>query len=60
MMDDWCKCCFCYYYDNYSGCWNMGCYEMDGYKPSRDKIIEKANDTGMSVADIIALINLEG
>jgi hypothetical protein len=37
----------------------MGCYEKDGYKPDRDKIIEKANDTGMSVADIIALINLE-
>ena len=59
-MSEWSKCNFCYYHDNSDGCWNMGCYEMDGYKPDRDKIIEKANDTGMSVADIIALINLEG
>lgn len=60
MIDDWSKCRFCKYYDNYSGCWNMGCYEMDKYKPNRDKIVEKAKDTGMSVADIVALINLEG
>ena len=60
MMDDWCKCRFCWHYDKYDGCLNIGCYRYNEYRPDRDAIIEKANETGMSVADIIALINLEG
>ena len=59
-MDDWCKCRFCFWYDNYIGCTNIGCCQYDQFKPNRDVITEKAKETGMSVADIVLLINLEG
>ena len=58
-MDEYCKCRFCKYYDSFCGCVAMGCYEHKEYKPNKKKIIEKSQETGLSVADVIALINME-
>ena len=57
-MDEYDKCRFCTYYDNYDGCQNGWCDYKGDYKPDKRKIVEKSQETGLSVADIIALINL--
>ena len=59
MMDEYAKCRFCKWYDNYEGCGSFTCCNNSNYKPSKQKIIEKSQDTGLSVADIIALIDME-
>lgn len=57
-MDEYCKCRFCKSYDDYEGClW--GCDNYEGYQPDRNKIIEAAKEKGLSIVDMIALINLE-
>ena len=57
-MDEYCKCRFCQSYDEYEGCM-WGCENYGGYTPNKNKIIEAAKERGISVVDMIALINLE-
>ncbi len=59
MMDEYDKCNFCKSYDNYDGCQNWYCEGKSDYKANKQKIIEKAQQTGLSVADVVALINME-
>ena len=59
MGDEFNKCYFCYYYNKFVGCVSIGCYNKDGYKVNKNRIIEKAKEKGISVADVIALINME-
>lgn len=58
MMDEYDKCRFCCYYDNFDGCTDWYCENKRGYKPNKNRIIEKAKETGISVADVITLINM--
>ena len=58
MIDEYNKCRFCKRYDDFDGC-EFGCINHKGFEPNKFKIIEKSKETGLSVADIIALINLE-
>lgn len=57
------KCYFCKSYDQYEGCMNWFCSNEEGkrteFSPDNNKIIEKSERTGLSVADIVALIELE-
>lgn len=58
-MDEYSKCRFCKEYDDYyEGC-EFGCDNHKGYTPDKHKIIDKAKETGLSVSDIIALIDLD-
>jgi hypothetical protein len=57
MLDEYSKCRFCQYYDEYDGC-EWGCDNFNGYVPRKDRIIQKAKEEGISVADVIALINM--
>ena len=57
MMDEYCKCRFCKAYDEYEGC-EWGCDNFEGYESNKNRLIEKAKEKGISVADLIALINL--
>lgn len=57
-MDEYCKCRFCKSYDRYEGCF-YGCDNYEGYSPDRNRIVEAAKEKGISVTDMIALINLE-
>ena len=60
-MDEFDKCRFCKHYDNFDGCvYVCGCIDCDSYEPNKNRIIEKAKEKRMSVADVIALINLDG
>lgn len=59
MMDEYDKCRFCKSYDDYDGCQNWYCERKGDYKPNKQKIIEKSRETGLSVADIVALIEME-
>ena len=59
MGDEFNKCYFCCYYDEFDGCESVGCYNKNGYKANKNRIIEKAKEKGISVADVIALINME-
>ena len=59
MRDEFNKCYFCYYYDEFDGCVGVGCYNKDGYKANKNRIIEKAKEKGISVADVMALIKME-
>ena len=52
------KCKFCKSYDNYDGCRNYYCCDNDLFEPDKERIIEVAKEKEMSVADVIALINL--
>lgn len=56
-MDEYCKCRFCKSYDEYEGC-EWGCDNFEGYESNKNRLIEKAKEKGISVADLIALINL--
>jgi hypothetical protein len=58
MMDEYDKCRFCKYYDNFDGCRKWYCENKDDYEPNKQRIIEKAKEAGLSVADVIALINM--
>ena len=57
MSNEFRKCNFCSYYDEYEGC-EWGCNNHEGFKPDNDRIITKAKEKGISVADMIALINI--
>ena len=59
MMDEYDKCQFCKWYDDYDGCQNWYCEGKDDFEPNKQRIIEKAKETGLRVADVIALINME-
>ena len=59
-MREYDKCYFCKNYDLYEGCEVPYCYNKQYFEADERKIIEKAEESGMSVADIIALMNLEG
>jgi hypothetical protein len=58
MMREYDKCRFCKWYSIYDGCTNGYCYNKQYFEADERKIIEKAEESGMSVADIIALMNL--
>ena len=51
------KCYCCKYYDSFEGCAAWPC--EDDFKISIEKIKQVAEDYGLNVADIIALINFE-
>ena len=57
MMYEYCKVRFCKSYYEYQGC-EWGCYNFEGYESNKNRLIEKAKEKGISVADLIALINL--
>lgn len=60
MMDKFDKCRFCCHYDDFDGCTNEFCarYSHEFYEPNKTRILEKAKELGISVVDLIALINL--
>lgn len=59
MKDEFDKCLFCKHYDSFEGCeWDWGCNHKEDFKPDHNKIIEKAKEKEISVADVISLINL--
>lgn len=53
MRNEFDKCFFCKYYDEYEGCSNQ-----EAFSPNHDRIIRKAKEKNISVQDVIALINL--
>lgn len=57
MSNEFRKCDFCSCYDEYEGC-EWGCNNHEDFKPNNDRIITKAKEKGISVADVIALINI--
>lgn len=56
-MREYAKCNFCRYYDSYDGCENI-CNNYSEFSVSYQKIIDKAKEAGITVADVVALINL--
>ena len=59
MLDEYDKCRFCKWYDNFDGCMAWACDNKSGYEPNKDRIVEKSKEKGISVVDLIALINME-
>ena len=57
-MDDFRKCNFCQYYDEYEGC-EWGCDNYEDFKPAKWRMVEFAKEHKISVADLIALIEME-
>lgn len=57
-MDEYCKCGFCKNNNDFLGCLSR-CSSFDGFSPDRQKIIDVAKEKGITIADMIALINLE-
>lgn len=57
MNSEFRKCNFCSSYDEYEGC-EWGCNNHEAFRPDNDRIIAKAKEKGISVADVIALINI--
>ena len=57
LRNEYNKCYFCKSYDEYEGC-EWGCEDKKGFEPSHDRIIAKAKEKDISVADVIALINM--
>ena len=47
----------CKSYDEYEGC-EWGCEDQKGFEPNHNRIISKAKEKDISVADVIALINM--
>lgn len=63
-MNEWCKCNFC---KNSKSTLCFDCYDYSVYPGTLKnfngepiKIIEKSKESGLSVADIISLINFTG
>lgn len=53
------KCFFCKYYDEYEGCVDgCGCNNHEDFTPNHNRIIRKAKEKNISVQDVIALMNL--
>ena len=44
-------------YDEYEVC-EWGCEDKKGFEPNHDRIIAKAKEKNILVADVIALINM--
>ena len=61
MLDEYDKCRFCKKYDYFDGCTDYFCASAtkEYFEPNRERIIEKAKENGISVVDLIALINME-
>ena len=61
MLDEYDKCRFCKKYDSFDGCTDYFCASAtkEYFEPNRERIIENAKEKGISVADLIALINME-
>ena len=58
MMDEYNKCYFCKCYDEYEGCRALFCEDKKSFIPNKQKIIEKSQDTGLTIVDIVALIEM--
>ena len=58
VLDEYSKCRFCRSYDDYDGCTEWFCSDKNYYRPDKNRIIAKAKEEGISVADVIALINM--
>lgn len=60
-MDRFDKCRFCWHYDGFDGCTLVDCnyFTRDKFVPNKQKIIEEAKKSNLSVSDIIALIQLK-
>ena len=61
MLDEYDKCRFCKKYDNFDGCTDYFCASAtkEYFEPSKERIIEKAKESGLSIVDVVALINME-
>ena len=59
MIDEYDKCRFCKNWDDNAYDFHCFCIAKNAFKADKQKIIEKAKETGLSVADIVALIELE-
>ena len=59
MMDEFGKCSFCKYWDNYDGNTNCWCGDNDGFKIDIQKIYDKAHILGIGVADVLQAIGFE-
>lgn len=57
MRNEFDKCYFCRHYDEYDGC-EWGCINKIDFEPDHDRIIAKAKEKNISVADVIALMNV--
>lgn len=57
MRNEFDKCYFCKYYDEYDGC-EYDCDDKTGFEPNHDRIIAKAKEKNISVTDVIALMNV--
>ena len=59
MLDEFDKCRFCKWYDDYEGCDNGFCCpaEHDDFKIDIGRVVEKAKEMNMSVTDVVTLIN---
>ena len=57
MRNEYDKCYFCKSYDEYEGC-AYGCGNNTGFEPDHDRIIAKAKEKDISVADVIALMDV--
>lgn len=57
MRNEFDKCFFCEYYDEYEGCVD-GCSNHEAFSSNHERIIRKAKEKNISVQDVIALINL--
>ena len=58
MFDEYSKCRFCKWHDDY-GCCEAICNNYDSYEPNKYKLIEKSQETGLRISDIVTLINME-
>ena len=58
MLDEYSKCRFCKWHDDYDGCEAI-CNNYNSYEPNKYKLIEKSQETGLRISDIVTLINME-
>lgn len=57
MLNEWNKCNFCKKNEN-GTCHTQFCYAQSHYTPDKNKLASKAKELGISVMDVITLINL--
>ena len=59
MLDEFDKCRFCKWYDDYEGCTNVFCCPDDrnDFKMNVERVVEKAKEMNMSVTDVVTLMN---
>lgn len=58
MFDEYNKCRYCKHYDSFDGCENMLCENKSEYLPDKNRIIKKAKEKGITVSDLICLIDM--